>query len=51
MAVKLESDVEFIINDDSLIPKSDLSDIGTKRIEFNSKQKLAVQNNRAFEAE
>ena len=50
-AVKLESGVEFIINDHSLIPKSDLSDIGTKRTKFNSQRKLADQNNRAFGAE
>ena len=43
--------MEFIINDHSLIPKSDLSDIGTKRTKFNSKRKLADQNNRAFGAE
>ena len=50
-AEKLESGLEFIINDHSLIPKSDLSDIGTKRTKFNSQRKLADQNNRAFGAE
>ena len=50
-AVKLEAGVEFIIKDHSLIPKPDLSDIGTKRTKFNSKRKLADQNNRAFGAE
>ena len=50
-AEKLESGVEFIISNHSLIPKSDLSDIGTKRTKFNSIRKLADQNNRAFGAE
>ena len=29
--IKLESDVEFNVNDHSMIPKSELSDIGAKK--------------------
>ena len=43
MAAKLESDVEFITNDDPLIPKSDLSVIGTKRTKFNSKPSKLIK--------
>ena len=47
-AVKLETGVVFIINNHSLIPKLDLTNIGTKRTKFNSNRKLADQNNRAI---
>ena len=50
-AVKLETGVVFIINDQSLIPKPVLTDICTKRTNFNSNRKLADQNNRAFGTE
>ena len=34
--IKLESDVEFNVNDHSMIPKSELSDIGAKKRHFST---------------
>ena len=48
-AAKIESEVEYVINDLSLIPKGALSDVEKKRTKFNAQRKVA--GHRAFGSE
>ena len=48
-AAKIESEVEYVINDLSLIPKGALSDVKKKRTKFNAQRKAA--GHRAFGSE
>ena len=41
MAEKLESGVQLVINDRSLIPSADLNDLGVLRTKFNAKRKTS----------
>ena len=48
-AEKLESGVQIIINDRTLIPNADLSDVDKKRTKFNARRKALSK--RAFGSE